>query len=170
MGEFEHQLALLLEAREERWAKRQMYAARYPALLSMTACIPMPLRADKSVERWFLRTSDRTLAFLREGGLTPTLLEQGTGPDGPWLMAGFPQVPQTLKERCVLAEETFPDGRLLDLDVTAQGGEAVSRRDLGLSPRRCLLCERPAAECASRAAHPREEVLAKVRDILDLYP
>lgn len=55
MSEFDRQLAQILEAREERWGKRQFYAARFPALLSMTACIPMPLRADQAVELWFTR-------------------------------------------------------------------------------------------------------------------
>lgn len=168
MTGFERQLALLLAAREERWAKRQAYSGRFSALLSATACIPMPLRTDPAVEVWFFQAVDRALAFLEEEGLTPALLERDAGPDGPWLMAGFSQSPQALKERCVYVEETFPDGRLLDLDVTAPGGEAVSRRDLGLSPRRCLICGRPAAECASRGLHPREAVLAKIQELLDL--
>ena len=103
---------------------------------------------------------------MTERGQILELLEQDTSPDGPWLIAGTLQSPRELKKLCVLAEESFPDGRLLDLDVTAQGGGAVSRRDLGLPPRRCLLCGRP-AECASRAAHLREEVLAKAQSILD---
>lgn len=168
MSGFDRQLALLLAAREERWAKRQAYSERFPALLSATACIPIPLRTDPAVEAWFSRASDRALAFLKREGLTPTVLERDAGPDGPWLMAGFPQSPLALKERCVYAEETFPDGRLLDLDVTAAGGDAVSRRGLGLLPRRCLLCGRPAAECASRGLHPREEVLARVRELLEV--
>ena len=168
MNGLDRRLALLLAAREERWAKRQAYSGQFPALLSATACIPMPLRTDAAVERWFSRAVDRTLAFLEGEGLSPAVLERASGPDGPWLMAGFSQPPRLLKGYCVRGEETFPDGRLLDLDVTAPGGEAVSRRDLGLPPRRCLLCGRPAAECSSRGLHPREEVLARVRELLDL--
>lgn len=168
MTGFDRKLALLLAAREERWTKRQAYSDHFPALLSATACIPMPLRTDPAIEVWFSQAVDRVLDFLEEEGLTPAVLERDTGPDGPWLMAGFSQSPQALKERCVYLEETFPDGRLLDLDVTAPGGEAVSRRDLGLSPRRCLVCGRPAAECASRGLHPREAVLAKAKELLDL--
>ena len=79
MSEFDRQLAQILEAREERWGKRQFYAARFPALLSMTACIPMPLRADQAVELWFTRAASRTLEFLTERGQILELLEQERG-------------------------------------------------------------------------------------------
>ena len=98
MSEFDRQLAQILEAREERWGKRQFYAARFPALLSMTACIPMPLRADQAVELWFTRASSRTLEFLTERGQILELLEQDTSPDGPWLIAGALQSPRELKK------------------------------------------------------------------------
>ena len=167
MTEKQNQLEQILNAREQRWNKRQAYAAHWPALLSMTLCIPQPLRGGSQAGLWFQQMCRQVLEFLEGCGLHATVLERDSGPDGPLLMAGFSQSPRRLKEACVQAEQTLPGGRLLDLDVTAHGGDAVSRRDLGLPPRQCFLCGRPAVECASRGLHPREQVLQHVQAWLD---
>ncbi len=60
---------------------------------------------------------------------------------------------QQIKNLTVEIEESSKFGRLLDLDVLRKDGSKVSRGDLSLSPRRCLLCGRPAAECSRSRAH-----------------
>lgn len=73
--------------------------------------------------------------------------------------------PLQAKQMAVEAEEADGLGRLLDIDViTAAGG--VSRSDLGLSGRRCLLCGEDAKVCARSQRHPMEELLAEIDRIL----
>lgn len=66
-----------------------------------------------------------------------------------------------LKNICMVLEDGEA-GRLFDFDVTNEHGAALSRSE----PRRCLLCGRPAAECARSREHPLEQVLAKTNDIM----
>lgn len=66
-----------------------------------------------------------------------------------------------LKNICMVLEDGEA-GRLFDFDVADEHGAALSRSE----PRRCLLCGRPAAECARSREHPLEQVLAKANDIM----
>ena len=61
------------------------------------------------------------------------------------------------KEIAVNIEEGIPEGRILDIDIIVQI-KTISRSDLGLPPRTCLLCSRPAKECARDRSHSYEEL------------
>ena len=45
----------------------------------------------------------------------------------------------------------------------------LSREELGLEPRKCLLCDRPARECMRTKTHSTVELLEKYKEIVDLY-
>lgn len=66
-------------------------------------------------------------------------------------------------------EETHPLGRLFDLDVMTRAGEPVSRADIGLAPRRCLLCDQEARWCMRNHTHTREELMARIGEMIDAY-
>ena len=73
-----------------------------------------------------------------------------------------------LEVKKVLAEveETHPLGRLFDLDVLRSDGTKVSRGEIGLAPRRCIICGGNAADCAGGRVHSvkqlQEEIGRKV--------
>ncbi len=71
--------------------------------------------------------------------------------------------PAALKRLGIELEEGLAGGRLLDIDVFDAAGRQISRTDLGLPPRACLLCGGPAAACVRSAAHDKGEVLAAMR-------
>lgn len=58
-----------------------------------------------------------------------------------------------LKAHMCAIEGATAIGRLFDIDVLGADGQKVSREALGLPPRRCLICEKPAAVCARSRAH-----------------
>jgi holo-ACP synthase CitX len=47
--------------------------------------------------------------------------------------------------------------------------EAIGREDIGLEPRRCLLCAQPARVCMRARAHTQEELLAKIEEMVKSY-
>lgn len=69
-----------------------------------------------------------------------------------------------LKRRMTALEQGSPLGRLWDLDVLGPAGP-ISRRDLGLPERACLLCGKPGAACARSRRHSPAELLAKMAEI-----
>jgi phosphoribosyl-dephospho-CoA transferase len=64
-------------------------------------------------------------------------------------------------------EEGLPFGRILDLDVWVREGP-VGRGDLGLPPRRCLLCGEEAKICARLGGHSFEALRAEAARLLAL--
>jgi holo-ACP synthase len=68
------------------------------------------------------------------------------------------------KYLAVIIESISPKARLLDIDVMDKDG-AVSRRELGLDARKCLICDEDAKVCARSQKHSMEELLAKVKEL-----
>ena len=74
-----------------------------------------------------------------------------------------------LKRLMTLVEKEHPLGRLFDIDVIDANGNKVSREDIGYLPRRCLLCEKPAALCASTRSHSIEELSKQTASMIREY-
>lgn len=68
---------------------------------------------------------------------------------------------------CAL-EESHPLGRLMDIDVIGPEGP-VSRGDIGLPPRKCLLCEKEVRFCMRAKSHSTEELTAKIQQMVNDY-
>ena len=60
-------------------------------------------------------------------------------------------------------------GRLMDIDVIGPGRSPVSREEMGLPPRKCLLCNHPARYCMRARNHSTEELLIKIRQMVAEY-
>ncbi|MDR2180589.1 MAG: citrate lyase holo-[acyl-carrier protein] synthase [Synergistaceae bacterium] len=156
--------AALLDAREERWLRR-LTLSEGGTLLTLTLNIPGP---DKGLPRW-LQFRDEVRPHL-ERALTDNNFPftrvfsrvTAAGPEDHFLLTA--QAP-ALKRAMVDFEERHPGGRLLDLDVMAWG-EPLGREALGLPPRLCLCCPRPAKDCAAAARHSLDEVLNAADRIL----
>ena len=70
-----------------------------------------------------------------------------------------------VKRLCCSIEDEHPLGRLMDIDVVChfdRSGEIslkpLSREDIGLAGRHCLLCDKPARECMRAHRHSPEEI------------
>lgn len=68
-----------------------------------------------------------------------------------------------VKEATERIEDAFPAARLYDFDVLTFRGEKLSRR----TPRKCLICGGPAADCARSRAHGLDAVKAATEALLD---
>lgn len=69
------------------------------------------------------------------------------------------------KEIAVSMEEGTPEGRIFDIDIIVQT-KTISRSDLRLPPRICLLCSRPAKECARDRSHSYEELRNTIKKLI----
>ena len=76
------------------------------------------------------------------------------------------------KRLCCQIEDSHPLGRLMDIDVLRSPigsgmTSPVSRTEIGLPERRCLLCDKPARECMRAHTHTREELEDKILSMLE---
>lgn len=85
------------------------------------------------------------------------------GPEGFWII----DLPiENIKKETIKIEDSHPLGRLFDIDVINIAGKSISRRDFGMSPRRCIICDNSAIECYIKKNHELEELRVKIDEII----
>ncbi len=76
--------------------------------------------------------------------------------------------PSEVKRRACMIEDTHTLGRLFDIDVFDRMSHVpLSRTDMGLEQRRCLICSHPARECMRAQAHSYSEILAHIHQTVE---
>lgn len=147
----------ILEEKEWRAAAQQRLLGRYRLpVLAMTLNLPGPYKQFPLAWQSFARCLEEVREQLPAH---PLVVEQTQGVAGSAAFLVVDMPPLALKERMTQLEEAHPMGRLLDLDVLTLEGK-LSREDLNRSPRRCFVCDQPAALCARSQRHPLAEVVA----------
>lgn len=160
-------LQQMLDSREQRAAYQQALHARFRAPVICLLCnMPGAIKANAAAARIFTAGRQALLGALPTRGF-PLLYQEErsllTGPEG-YYCAGAPA--DALKRLCCGIEEAHPLGRLFDLDVIPPGAVPISRTELGLPIRKCLVCGGAAAICAGRRLHAQPEVLKAIAKLL----
>ena len=94
------------------------------------------------------------------------LHEQGQDVLGHYAILLIDHAPRSVKQAAIALETRHAAARLIDLDVYTTDGSQLGRRELGLPPRRCLLCEQAAVDCIRRQGHDRNALIAKAQALL----
>jgi holo-ACP synthase len=71
-----------------------------------------------------------------------------------------------LKSVMLTIEEHHPLGRLFDIDVFDNNGHIISRDSVDQPRRRCLVCDQDAKICVRSRAHPLNEVIEKMSEMV----
>ncbi|AKT52874.1 hypothetical protein ADJ73_13970 [Arsenicicoccus sp. oral taxon 190] len=155
----------LLDARDRRVARRRALQAAHPGpgvtVVAVTLVVPGPVKTSPTLEAVRddgVRGVIRVCALHRWRVLARAAEDAPSGPEA--LLAVAARAGE-LKQALVHLEDHHPIGRLWDLDVFA-GNAPLGRADLGLGPRRCLVCEQPAHACARSRAHPLDQLTTAV--------
>ena len=161
-------LPQLLAARDARAALERDLIARHAdcTLVVLTVVVPgaeKRTEASLLVARAACAALDKLFAAHCRHRLERDL---ATGFEAYWLVA-LPQL--EAKRRTVELEDTHPLGRLFDADIILPEGRPLSRTELGAPPRRCLLCDREARFCMRNGSHTREELHAKLAQMIADY-
>ncbi len=88
---------------------------------------------------------------------------------GPEWMAAVCAPAKALKRQLAMLEQRHPLGRLWDIDVIDSDGRSLSRRELGLPARQCLICQQDAHVCARGRAHSLDLLLDEIARRIDSY-
>lgn len=161
----------VLDAREARWRRRLELARSIEgegALISLTLRMPVRFRTSGEYEGKARIMFETLAASLAAAGGEPALGEFRIGADGPEGFLVTPLPPRRAKELALGFEDGEAWGALVDVDVMDASGRALSRRDLGLPPRRCLLCGGDAASCVLARSHGEDELKARIDELFSL--
>ena len=152
----------LLESRDRRAAHQRELLEKYPGcvLLCLTVQLPGPEKRNSLS----LKIASAGVNAVKEC-FTPVyeeLRDLPTGYEGYFILEGDPL---EIKRAAARIEETNRLGRLMDLDVVGLDGP-VSREEIGLGERPCLICGKPVRYCMRAGTHSREELLKKIEELV----
>ena len=161
-------LEALLAAREARQNRRQELLRQHPGatLVCLTVVMPGPVKRDA---RSLIVAQAALDALIARFGSDMTAIRTQDLPTGYEAYLLVSCSPEETKRAVCRMEETHPLGRLFDLDVTGADGTTLSRTDLGMAERPCLLCGREARWCMRNHTHTREELLAEIDRRIEAY-
>ena len=151
-------LDAVLAARDARVARQQAMQAAGGVLLSLTLVAPGAVKRSPLLDAIFAAA----LAALRplvDDARARIEAVDDSGHHALYLLDGEAR---DWKTRMLALENRAPLSRLWDIDIIDRDGVAVSRRDLGLPPRRCLLCDDDAKTCARERRHSIAELQADI--------
>ena len=152
----------ILAARDARVARQQAMLAQGGVLLSLTLVAPGAVKRSPLLDAIFAAA----LAALRplvDDARARIEAVDDSGHHALYLLDGEAR---DWKTRMLALENRAPLSRLWDIDIIDRDGAAVSRRDLGLPPRRCLICDDDAKTCARERRH---DIAALQADIARRY-
>lgn len=160
-------LAEVLEFREKKAFLQSDALRDHPGawLLCLSMNIPGPEKASPSIVRAFRAGLDAIEKAVSDTGsdvFHKITLEENAGQFGLYAVSGT----AGLKSLAITVEEEHPLGRLFDVDVISDTGHAVSRTEIGLPPRRCLVCMGDAKACGRSRTHSVRELQNKVYQII----
>ena len=157
----------LLASREARRDRQQQWLAEHPGCTLVCLTVQLPGAVKRSPASLIVGGAGMAALLGRFGGGPVEVRDLETGYEA---YLAVPAEARQVKRICCELEDTHPLGRLMDIDVLEAGDPApLGRESLGLAPRRCLLCDRPARYCMRSHAHTREELLDRIREMIDAY-
>lgn len=164
------ELPQMLDAREQRAqaiAEASRKAGENGAVVSVTLGIPGPVKTSEVLRRLFRYFYDEVTAVLADYKVQVSRLveDAATGPEVQFVVLADAKM---VKSLLVPIEEKNSIGRLADLDVLSGGDNPVgiSRTELGMPERRCLICGKPSKECGRARAHSVVEMQQTIAQIL----
>ena len=159
----------MMNAREARAQAQRMLLERHPGASVVCLCMNIagPIKRTEKIERAFAWGASAVRAVLEPyETLFDAEIHEKTGPEAMLCLHGDAQ---EIKRRLCFLEDGCALGRLLDIDVIAPDGRKLSRTEIGLSPRKCLLCENDAPVCARSRAHSADQLFARAGEIIDAH-
>jgi len=160
----------ILDARERRASKQKALQIKHQKpLISFTLNMPGDIKTFPLANRVFEEGIMFIKNQLKEAHVTIEVLKickEKTGHECFFVVDGDPE---SIKRNMIDIENRDSIGRLFDIDVLKENGQKISRKELSMEGRKCLLCREPAFVCARSEKHTKEEVLLKAVEIMTDY-
>lgn len=157
----------LLESRDRRALYQRQLLEKFPdcSLVCLTVQLPGSVKRDS---RSLVIGGAGVAALLNRFGGLVSFAEVKDLETGYEAFVMVKRQALEAKRVCCGLEQEHPLGRLMDMDVMDREGP-VSREQLGLPPRECLLCSRPARYCMRARSHTPEELQEKINQLINNF-
>jgi len=160
-------LAQILDAREQRVLRQNALLEQYgKSLICFTMNIAGPVKDSPLIREGFRLGEQLLNAQLQGSGIEILHRERDFSPTGPTGFYAVDADAPTLKKLTCEIEDSRPVARLFDMDVLTPEGSKCSRDELGLAPRKCLLCNEDARICGRSRTHTVEQLQEKTTALL----
>ena len=139
-------------------------------VVSLGMNIPGPVKSTPAVFHVFEEGQHLIENMLRVSGsriVEKCMLKENAGYAAIYQVLGAGA--RDLKKKMATIEETHACGRLFDIDVLGVDGNAVTREQVGVQRRKCLLCEQDAKICGRSRAHSVKELSDQVGKIIQAW-
>lgn len=160
-------LEALLESRDRRAAHQQRLLAEWPGATLVCLTVQLPGSVKRNAQSLLIGGAGLAALLDRFGSTLKhvQVRDLETGYEA-YLVVPLPA--SLVKRICCEIEEKHPLGRLMDIDVLTSEG-ILDRAAIGLSPRRCLLCDNEVRYCMRARTHSTEELLSRMNEMINNY-
>lgn len=157
----------VLSLREERVRLQQdiLNAGRCP-IISFSLNIPGPVKTSPEFQAVFEYGIEKIWETVRRNGWSIACELECRRKAGYEFFMGVNAPEREVKQAMTDIEDGERSGRLFDIDVIGLNGQKISRTEIGKSERKCMICDRPAYECARSRKHSVEELLTCIEALL----
>jgi holo-ACP synthase CitX len=156
---------LLLEEREGRVEGLRILSEEYKRTVIFIRVNYPTVNKNNHVTRNIIKEIKRVI----EKNIEILYVKYNESLEGPTLTYVAEGDIKDIKIKTINIEESHPLGRLLDIDVYDRSLNQISRKDLGINPRKCYLCDETAAVCVRSKRHKTEDIINYIEERYKQY-
>ncbi len=160
----------ILDSREKKSKKQGDLLARYKTtLISYGVNSPGIYKDSELYNNIFMVGYEKILDILRKNDILidyDRSFKKETGPEG--YLAVDADARLVKKLMCEIENE-HDLGRIFDIDVFDRDFNQLSRTELGLEKRKCLICDEEARSCIRTRKHSYQELIEKIEKDWENY-
>ena len=149
---------MMLAAREARVERQEKLLKECSCLVCFTMNIAGPYKISDAIKRAYAEGVAKILHLLEQNNISIAKTEQYIEKTGVESYIALHCDAVKIKHLMVQIEDHFELGRLFDIDVIKPDGEKVSRGDIGMDGRSCMICGSEGSGCARSRAHTVEQL------------
>lgn len=161
-------LDMMLAARDARRERQTRHFDEHPELTLLVATVVAPGKYKLTDRTSVVAGAEREALHMRFAGHIKGELSLDL-PSGHETWLSLDLQPLDAKRIAADIEDTHHLGRLFDIDIVTPSLVPVSRTELGIRPRSCLLCDNDARLCMRARTHTSQEVEERITELVDTY-
>lgn len=156
----------LLDDREKRYLEQEMLVGKYKKpIISFMVNIPGVEKVNNKIRKFHKMGIEIIEKEIGDKIIYKIYKDKNTGI---YYLASVDMDSKDLKYKMIDIEER-DIGRLFDIDVFDENFNQITRKNLGISPRKCLICNDFAKVCIVTKKHSYEDLVKKTNEIIEYY-